>query len=125
MGSQLAVVTSLTREMVSPTPVIILPFLLVAVNSGCSFKNQMDDTQSVNKDLDAAKFAAKMALAHKGLDIETLKKRQASIDNETAKRREEAGDGKSETYIPHYVTNLEEGEKYKVEVDEDIWELAG
>ena len=48
-----------------------------------------------------------------------------SIDNETAKRREEAGDGKSETYIPHYVTNLEEGEKYKVQVDEDIWELAG
>ena len=75
--SQLAVVTSLTREMVSPTPIIILPFLLVAVNSGCSFKNQMDDTQSVNKDLDAAKYAAKMAIAHKGLDIETLKKRQA------------------------------------------------
>ena len=56
---------------------LLLPLLLGLTYGGCSFKNQMDENHSVNKDLDAAKFAAKMALAHKGLDIETLKKRQA------------------------------------------------
>ena len=37
----------------------------------------MESTQSSFQDLDQAKLAAKMALAHKGLDIEVLKKRQA------------------------------------------------
>lgn len=52
-----------------------------------------------------------------------------SIDNETAKRREENGKADTETYIPHYVTTLEESEKKpeknKAEFDGDIWELAG
>ena len=59
----------------------ILPILLVTmaslVSGGCSFKDQMESTQSSFQDLDQAKLAAKMALAHKGLDIEVLKKRQA------------------------------------------------
>ena len=48
-----------------------------------------------------------------------------SIDNETAKRREENGKADTETYIPHYVTSVEESEKTKAEFDGDIWELAG
>ena len=63
--------------MVSQATVIILPSLLVTIYGGCSFKDQMDSSHSMNKDLDAAKMAAKMALAHKGLDIEMLKKQQA------------------------------------------------
>ena len=57
--------------------IIALSSLTSLVLSGCSFKDHMDSSQSANKDLDQAKFAAKMALAHQGLDIETLKKRQA------------------------------------------------
>ena len=56
---------------------IVLPSVLGFVLGGCSFKDHMDSTQSSFQDLDQAKFAAKMALAHKGMDIETLKKRQA------------------------------------------------
>ena len=64
--------------MVSTTLMILSPSLLMTtVMAGCSFKDQMDSSQSAFKDLDQAKFAAKMALAHQGLDIETLKKRQA------------------------------------------------
>merc|ERR1719411_296248 len=115
--------------MLSQGTALILPCLLLTIHAGCSFKNQMDSTQSMNKDLDAAKFAAKMALAHKGLDIETLKKRQASIDNETMKRREDQEKAETETYIPHYVSSVEEGgskpEKNTAEFDGDIWELAG
>ena len=52
-----------------------------------------------------------------------------SIDNETAKRREDNGKTEGETYIPHYVTSVEESdlkpEKTKAEFDGDIWELAG
>ena len=51
-----------------------------------------------------------------------------SIDNETAKRREDHGKTESETYIPHYVTTAEseqKPEKTKAEFDGDIWELAG
>ena len=47
-----------------------------------------------------------------------------SIDNETAKRREDHGKTESETYIPHYVTE-QKPEKTKAEFDGDIWELAG
>ena len=64
-----------TIKMVSPLSAILFPLLLGSAFGGCSFK--MDENHSVNKDLDAAKYAAKMAIAHKGLDIETLKKRQA------------------------------------------------
>ena len=53
----------------------------------------------------------------------------SSIDNETAKRREDNVKAESETYIPHYVTSVEESEKKpektKAEFDGDIWELAG
>merc|ERR1712029_359699 len=92
----------------------------------------MDSTQSSFQDLDQAKFAAKMALAHKGMDIETLKKRQASIDNETSERRKEISNG--ETYIPTYITsepslgatekNKKDKRKTIEEFDGDIWELA-
>ena len=62
-----------------------MPCLLVvsSVSGGCSFKDQMESTQSSFQDLDQAKLAAKMALAHKGLDIEVLKKRQARYLNVT------------------------------------------
>ena len=67
--------------MSSSVLLTILPILLVTmaslVSGGCSFKDQMESTQSSFQDLDQAKLAAKMALAHKGLDIEVLKKRQA------------------------------------------------
>ena len=59
--------------------VIVFPSILSFVLGGCSFKGHMDSTQSSFQDLDQAKFAAKMALAHKGMDIETLKKRQARL----------------------------------------------
>merc|ERR1711976_389081 len=81
--------------------IIICSSVIISIFGGCSFKDHMDSTQSAFKDLDQAKFAAKMALAHQGLDIETLKKRQASIDNETLKRREEKQT--EETYIPTYI----------------------
>ena len=45
-----------------------------------------------------------------------------SIDNETAKRREDHGKTESETYIPHYVTTAEseqKPEKTKAEFDGD------
>merc|ERR1712018_15369 len=118
--------SDITVKMFLQRVVILFPALILSVSAGCSFKDQMESTQSSFKDLDQAKFAAKMALAHKGLDIETLKKRQASIDNETAKRREE--NMNAETYIPHYVTSVEgeeESKQNKVEMDQDIWELAG
>ena len=67
--------------MSSQTLLVTIPILLVMMTSlvsgGCSFKDQMESTQSSFQDLDQAKLAAKMALAHKGLDIEVLKKRQA------------------------------------------------
>ena len=67
--------------MSSQTLLVTIPILLVMmaslVSGGCSFKDQMESTQSSFQDLDQAKLAAKMALAHKGLDIEVLKKRQA------------------------------------------------
>ena len=56
---------------------IFLIMMTSLVSGGCSFKDQMESTQSSFQDLDQAKLAAKMALAHKGLDIEVLKKRQA------------------------------------------------
>merc|ERR1711899_99286 len=111
-------------------PVLVLAPVLSSVLGGCSFKDHLGPTFSKIHDLDQAKYAAKMALAHQGLDIETLKKRQASMDNETAKRREEQKTN-SETYIPTYVTSHDEETKPKEKVvqnlDEfegDIWELA-
>ena len=56
---------------------ILLAMMVTLVTGGCSFKDQMESTQSSFQDLDQAKLAAKMALAHKGMDIEVLKKRQA------------------------------------------------
>jgi len=121
--------SDITVKMFLQRVVILFPALILLVSAGCSFKDQMESTQSSFKDLDQAKFAAKMALAHKGLDIETLKKRQASIDNETLKRREEKQT--EETYIPTYITAegpQKEQIKTKKNIDEfegDIWELAG
>ena len=61
-------------------PVLVLAPVLSSVLGGCSFKDHLDPTFSKIHDLDQAKYAAKMALAHQGLDIETLKKRQARYD---------------------------------------------
>merc|ERR1712038_1832955 len=106
-------------------PVLVLIPVLSSVLGGCSFKDHLDPTFSKIHDLDQAKYAAKMALAHQGLDIETLKKRQASMDNETAKRREEQKTN-SETYIPTYVTSHDEEKVVQNlgEFEGDIWELA-
>ena len=53
-------------------PVLVLAPVLSTVLGGCSFKDHLDPTFSKIHDLDQAKYAAKMALAHQGLDIETL-----------------------------------------------------
>ena len=53
---------------------LVLNFV-IKVDAGCKFANQKLSESRIN-DLDAAKFAAKMALAHQGMDIETLKERQ-------------------------------------------------
>merc|ERR1712242_474486 len=57
-------------------PVLVLAPVLSSVLGGCSFKDHLDPTFSKIHDLDQAKYAAKMALAHQGLDIETLKQRE-------------------------------------------------
>ena len=49
--------------------------LVMQVEGGCSFANQGLASSRLN-DLDAAKFAAKMALAHQGGDVDILKERQ-------------------------------------------------
>merc|ERR1712038_834725 len=99
-------------------PVLVLAPVLSSVLGGCSFKDHLDPTFSKIHDLDQAKYAAKMALAHQGLDIETLKKREEQKTN-------------SETYIPTYVTSHDEETKQKEkavknldEFEGDIWELA-
>ena len=50
-------------------------FLVMHVEGGCSFANQGLASSRLN-DLDAAKFAAKMALAHQVVDVDILKERQ-------------------------------------------------
>merc|ERR1712156_400227 len=87
--------------------------LVIKVHSGCKFANQKLPESRIN-DLDAAKFAAKMALAHQGMDIETLKERQ--------KRRQE-----EEPYIPTFETARDEREETSQEEtvkEGNIWELS-
>ena len=67
----------MSSQVLLPTIAILLVTMASLVSGGCSFKDHMDSTQSSFQDLDQAKLAAKMAIAHKGLDIEVLKKRQA------------------------------------------------
>merc|ERR1719206_471447 len=85
------------------------------VGGGCSFANQGLAASRLN-DLDAAKFAAKMAIAHQGMDVETLKERQ--------KRNAE-----EEPYIPTFVTGEADNQEEASELDEknvesEIWELS-
>ena len=57
--------------------VALVPLALVRqVQGGCSFAEQAGAASGRLGDLDAAKFAAKMAIAHQGMDVETLKERQ-------------------------------------------------
>jgi len=95
--------------------ILLLPF----VNGGCSFSQEGKDTSGVFKDMDAARLAAKMALAHQGLNIETQKAE--------SKRNYEA-----EPYVPQFFTadENEEAEKEK-EAEEEvfvpdgaIWDLS-
>ena len=54
---------------------LVMVFLVMHVEGGCSFANQGLASSRLN-DLDAAKFAAKMALAHQVVDVDILKERQ-------------------------------------------------
>ena len=54
---------------------VVFSCLFGQLRGGCKFANQQVSKERLN-DLDAAKFAAKMAIAHKGMDVETLKERQ-------------------------------------------------
>merc|ERR1712025_439992 len=95
--------------------VLILVIQVVdIVKGGCSFANQ-GIAASRHNDLDAAKFAAKMALAHKGLDLETLKERQERNAEE-------------KPYIPTFVTgeveNEKDAEKEDTDTESEIWELS-
>merc|ERR1712034_48947 len=96
--------------------VLILVIQVVdIVKGGCSFANQ-GIAASRHNDLDAAKFAAKMALAHKGLNLETLKERQER-------------NAEDKPYIPTFVTgevvNEEDAaEKEDTDPEGEIWELS-
>jgi len=100
--------------------VIISSFLLLPlVNGGCSFSQEGKDTSGVFKDMDAARLAAKIALAHQGLDTDAQKAE--------SKRNYEA-----EPYVPQFFTadESEEGENEK-EAEEEvvvpegaIWDLS-
>merc|ERR1712106_672886 len=84
------------------------------VNGGCSFSGQDGQTVSQLKDLDAAKFAAKMALAHQGVDLEVIKERKE----------------RNAEYIPTFATDEKETKEAEVEEgevtlkDDDIWSLS-
>merc|ERR1719447_88366 len=90
--------------------------LLPIVNAGCSFSQEGKDTSTVFKDMDAARLAAKMALAHQGVDIDAYKAE--------GKRIHEA-----EPYVPQFYTGHEPGmmkeEEEEVVVPEGaIWDLS-
>merc|ERR1712029_84436 len=78
--------------------------------------NQQVSKERLN-DLDAAKFAAKMAIAHKGMDVETLKERQKRSSEE-------------KPYIPTFETSKEENDTGEAQAKDDknsekeIWELS-
>merc|ERR1711936_448062 len=79
------------------------------VNGGCSFSQEGKDTSGVFKDMDAARLAAKMALAHQGLDIKAQKAE--------SKRSYEA-----EPYVPQFYTadESEEVEGDGNEAEEEV-----
>ena len=74
-GAVLAVMEKCLSSVLCFFLVSCLLGLLDQVQGGCSFANQ-GLAANKHKDLDAARFAAKMALAHQGQDIDTLKERQ-------------------------------------------------
>jgi len=107
------------RKMVLPSVIISSILLLPLVNGGCSFSQEGKDTSGVFKDMDAARLAAKMALAHQGLDIEAQKAE--------SKRNYEA-----EPYVPQFFTadeseeaeNDKEAEEEVFVPDGAIWDLS-
>merc|ERR1711971_836677 len=96
------------RKMTLSSVMISSILLLPLVNGGCSFSQEGKDTSGVFKDMDAARLAAKMALAHQGLDIEAQKAE--------SKRGHEA-----EPYVPQFYTadESEEVEGYDKETNEE------
>jgi len=88
--------------------------LLPRVNGGCSFSQEGKDTSGVFKDMDAARLAAKMAMAHQGFDIEAQKAE--------SKRSHEA-----EPYVPQFYTadESEEAENEKKEAEEEVFVPEG
>lgn len=96
--------------------ILLLPF----ANGGCSFSQEGKDTSGVFKDMDAARLAAKMALAHQGLDIGVQK-------TESKRNYDEA-----EPYVPQFYTANESEEggddreaEEEVDVPESaIWDLS-
>jgi len=109
------------RKMKFTSIIISSILLLPLVNGGCSFSQEGKDTSGVFKDMDAARLAAKMALAHQGLDIKAQK--------DESKRSNEA-----EPYVPQFYTadeseevegNDEEAKEEEVSVPEGaIWDLS-
>eukprot|EP00090_Calanus_glacialis_P031607 TRINITY_DN5254_c0_g1_i1.p1 TRINITY_DN5254_c0_g1~~TRINITY_DN5254_c0_g1_i1.p1 ORF type:complete len:141 (+),score=50.37 TRINITY_DN5254_c0_g1_i1:103-525(+) len=94
---------------------LVMVSLVMQVEGGCSFANQGLASSRLN-DLDAAKFAAKMALAHQGGDVDILKERQKRTTEE-------------KPYIPTFVTSERENETKDAHNEEqvgdgDIWDLS-
>merc|ERR1719342_1866745 len=97
------------------TFVLISNIVLFSVDGGCSFSGQDGKQLEKLRDLDAAKFAAKMALAHQGVDVEISKER-----NE-----------RSVPYVPQFETKSQESveeidDVNEVDIleDDDIWSLS-
>ena len=51
------------------TPGLLLAMVPIVLG-GCSYQQEAGDTSSPFKDMDAARLAAKMALAHQKLEVE-------------------------------------------------------
>merc|ERR1719220_2409426 len=106
-------------KMVFMSMIISSILLLPCANGGCSFSQEGKDTSGIFKDMDAARLAAKMSLAHQGLDIEAQKAE--------SKRNYEA-----EPYVPQFFTADESGEaENDKETEEEvfvpdgaIWDLS-
>merc|ERR1712025_64175 len=95
--------------------VVISITVLSRVDGGCSFSGQEGKHVEKLRDLDAAKFAAKMALAHQGVDLEISKER----------------DERSVPYVPTFETKsqeideeLDDGNEVNIIEDDNIWSLS-
>merc|ERR1712025_208356 len=95
--------------------VVVSITVLSRIDGGCSFSGQEGKHLEKLRDLAAAKFAAKMALAHQGVDLEISKER-----NE-----------RSVPYVPTFETKSQEIDEELDDVnevdrleDDDIWSLS-